>query len=153
MTSLLALKNGQPVAVRKLLGANSWIGLANLANAANAGLVFASFDRLGLVVVLAAVPFVALFLVTIRARVHGAAAGEQRPAALRQREALRRRALRHAAVGMLQGAATTCAPRLRLPHSAGREVGVAHHASQFSQGLSIVLVAAEDAAAQPRPAR
>ena len=72
MTTLLALKNGQPVAVRKLLGANSWIGLAYLANASSAGLVFASFDRLGLVVVLAAVPIVALFLVTIRARFHGA---------------------------------------------------------------------------------
>ena len=68
MTSLLALKNGQPVAVRKLLGANSWIGLAYLANASSAGPVFASFDRLGLVVVLAAVPLVAVFLVTIRAR-------------------------------------------------------------------------------------
>jgi hypothetical protein len=77
MTTLLALKNGKPIEVRKILVANSWIGVAYLANASSAGLVYVSFDRFGLVVLLAAVPIVALFLVTIRARFHCADAGRQ----------------------------------------------------------------------------
>jgi hypothetical protein len=76
MTTLLALKSGRPVAVGKILGTNSWIGLAYLASASSAGLVYVSFDRLGLVVLLAAMPLVALFLVTIRARFHRFEAAE-----------------------------------------------------------------------------
>ena len=66
--SLLALKKGEAINVRRILNAHSWIGVAYLANASSAALVFVSFDRVGLPVLLAAMPIIALFLVTINTR-------------------------------------------------------------------------------------
>ena len=68
MASLITLKKGEAVDVRRILNGNSWIGLAYLANASSAGLVFVSFDRVGIPLLLAAVPIIALFLATINAR-------------------------------------------------------------------------------------
>src|ERR1700688_1165906 len=42
MASLISLKNGKAVDVRKILSANSWIGLVYLASAAIAGLIYIS---------------------------------------------------------------------------------------------------------------
>jgi hypothetical protein len=68
MVSLIKLKKGAAIDVRGILNENSWIGLAYLANASSATLVFVSFDRVGLPVLLAAMPIIALFLFTINAR-------------------------------------------------------------------------------------
>jgi hypothetical protein len=70
MVSLLALKKGEAINVRRILNAHSWIGVAYLANASNAGLIYVSLDRFGLPLILAAVPIITLFLVTINARFH-----------------------------------------------------------------------------------
>ena len=64
----IKLKKGAAIDVRGILNENSWIGLAYLANASSATLVFVSFDRVGLPVLLAAMPIIALFLFTINAR-------------------------------------------------------------------------------------
>jgi len=68
MASLISLKKGEAVNVRRILNGNSWIGLAYLANASSAALVFVSFDRVGIPVLLAAAPIIALFMFTINAR-------------------------------------------------------------------------------------
>src|SRR2546421_1767780 len=61
MASLITLKNGKTVNVRKILSANSWIGLAYLASAAIAGLVYIDDDRFVTPALLAAVPIIAMF--------------------------------------------------------------------------------------------
>jgi len=66
MVSLISLKKGEPVDALKQLKDNRWIGLAYMASASIAGLVYVSFDRFGTPVLLAAVPIIAMFLTTIR---------------------------------------------------------------------------------------
>jgi hypothetical protein len=87
MTTLIALKQGEPVDVRRILSANSWIGFAYLASASNAGLVYVSFERFGTPVLLATLPILALFLVTIHARFRRTEAAEGQVAELQEREA------------------------------------------------------------------
>jgi PAS domain S-box-containing protein len=99
--TLIALKQGEPVDVRRVLGANSWIGIAYMASASNAGLVYVSFERFGTPVLLATVPILALFLVTIHARFRRSEAAERHVAELQEREARFRSAFTDAAVGMV----------------------------------------------------
>src|SRR5438132_475233 len=61
MASLIWLKNGKPIIVRALLNDNGWIGLAYMASASIAGLIYISFDRFGTPVLLAALPIIAMF--------------------------------------------------------------------------------------------
>ena len=77
MASLIALKKGEPIDARKLLNGNGWIGLAYMASASIAGLVYVSFDRFGTPVLLAAVPIIAMFLATIHSYFRQSEAAER----------------------------------------------------------------------------
>lgn len=101
MASLITLKNGQAVKVRRILSAHSWIGLAYLASAAIAGLVYVYVGRFVTPALLAAVPIIAMFLATINARFRQSEAAERRVAQLQESEARLRSAFTYAAVGML----------------------------------------------------
>ena len=101
MASLISLKNGKAVDVRRILSANSWIGLVYLASAAIAGLVYIYDDRFVTPALLAAVPIIAMFLATINTRFRQSEAAERRVAQLQESEARLRSAFSHAAVGML----------------------------------------------------
>ena len=101
MASLIALKNGEAVNVRRILSANSWIGLAYLASAAIAGLIYIYVGQFVTPALLAAVPIIAMFLATINARFRQSEAAERRVAQLQESEARLRSAFTHAAVGMV----------------------------------------------------
>ena len=101
MASLITLKNGKAVNVQRILSSNSWIGLAYLASAAIAGLVYIDDDRFVTPALLAAVPIIAMFLATINARFRQSEAAERELAQLQQSETRLRSAFTHAAVGML----------------------------------------------------
>lgn len=101
MASLIALKKGETVNVRRILSANSWIGLTYLASAAMAGLVYVYDARFVTPALLAAVPIIAMFLATINSRFRQSEAAERRVAQLQESEARLRSAFTHAAVGML----------------------------------------------------
>ena len=119
MASLISLKKGEPIDARKLINANGWIGLAYMATASIAGLVYVSFDRFGMPVLLAAVPIIAMFLATIHSYFRQSEAAEraqkermlsaEREAAqaarhvteLQESEARFHSAFTHAAVGMM----------------------------------------------------
>ena len=101
MASLITLKNGKAVKVPRILSANSWIGLAYLASAAIAGLVYIDDHRFVTPALLAAVPIIAMFLATINARFRQSEAAERELAQLQQSETRLRSAFTHAAVGML----------------------------------------------------
>src|SRR5438270_3591634 len=101
MASLITLKNGKAVKVPRILSANSWIGLAYLASAAIAGLVYIDDHRFATPALLAAVPIIAMFLATINARFRQSEAAERELAQLQQSETRLRSAFTHAAVGML----------------------------------------------------
>jgi PAS domain S-box-containing protein len=101
MASLIALKNGEAVNVRRILSANSWIGLAYLASAAIAGLIYIYDSRFVTPALLAAVPIIAMFLATINTRFRQSEAAERHVAQLQESEARLRSAFTHAAVGMV----------------------------------------------------
>jgi diguanylate cyclase (GGDEF)-like protein/PAS domain S-box-containing protein len=118
MAALIALKKGERIAARTLLNDNGWIGLAYLASASIAGMVYVSFDRFGTPVLLAAVPIIAMFLATIHSHFRQSEAAERASkervlsaerearqvarhmAELRESEARFHSAFTHAAVGM-----------------------------------------------------
>ena len=101
MASLITLKNGKAVNVQRILSSNSWIGLAYLASAAIAGLVYIYDGRFVTPALLAAVPIIAMFLATINARFRQSEAAEREVAQLQESEKRLRSAFTHAAVGMV----------------------------------------------------
>jgi len=64
MASLITLKQSQPLRPWEILRSHSWMALVNLASAALAGLLFAGYDTLGAGVFLAALPVIAVVMVT-----------------------------------------------------------------------------------------
>ena len=101
MASLISLKNGKAVNVRRILSANSWIGLVYLASAAIAGLIYIYVGSFVTPALLAAVPIIAMFLATINARFRQSEAAERDVAQLQESETRLRSAFTHAAVGMV----------------------------------------------------
>jgi PAS domain S-box-containing protein len=101
MASLISLKNGKAVDVRRILSANSWIGLVYLASAAIAGLIYIYVGRFVTPALLAAAPIIAMFLATINARFRQSEAAERDVAQLQESETRLRSAFTHAAVGMV----------------------------------------------------
>src|SRR5256885_40113 len=100
------------VHVRRILSANSWIGLAYLASAAIAGLIYIYVGQFVTPALLAAVPIIAMFLATINARFRQSEAAERRVVQLQESEARLRSAFTHAAVGMV-----LVAPAWRILHA------------------------------------
>jgi len=66
MASLITLKQSQPLRPWEILRSHSWMALVNLASAALAALLFAGYDTLGAGVFLAALPVIAVVMVTHR---------------------------------------------------------------------------------------
>ena len=64
-STLLALKTGAPIAPGHWLREYSWIGLAYAASASIAGLLFISFERFGISVLMVSVPVITMFLSTL----------------------------------------------------------------------------------------
>jgi len=66
MASLITLKQRLPLRPWAILRDHSWMGLVNLASAALAALLFAGYEKLGAGILLAAVPVIALVMLTHR---------------------------------------------------------------------------------------
>ena len=98
--TLFALKTNNPVTplvwVRKL----SWVGLAYVASASIAGLLYMSFERFGLPVLLVSVPVIAMFLSTLHSNFKRREADERHVEELRASESRFHSAFTHAAIGM-----------------------------------------------------
>jgi signal transduction histidine kinase/DNA-binding response OmpR family regulator len=65
MVSLITLKRSERVRPLGVLRENGWIGLAYAASASISGLVFVSYEELGVSVLLTAIPIIAMFLSTL----------------------------------------------------------------------------------------
>jgi diguanylate cyclase (GGDEF)-like protein/PAS domain S-box-containing protein len=63
--SLVTLKRGEPVHALRTLWNHGWLGLMHAASASVAGLLYVSFDRFGVPVLMATVPILAMFLSTV----------------------------------------------------------------------------------------
>jgi diguanylate cyclase (GGDEF)-like protein/PAS domain S-box-containing protein len=118
MASLITLKHGEPMRVGRNLWSNGWLGLMYAASASIAGLLYVSFDRFGVPVLMATVPILAMFLSTVhfylreaelndRVRKERTAAAEREAAEnakhlaeLRESEDRFHSAFTHAAIGM-----------------------------------------------------
>ena len=116
--SLLTLKRGEPVHALRTLRSHGWLALMHAASASVAGLLYVSFDRFGVPVLIATVPILAMFLSTVhfylreielndrvrRERIaaaeRGAAETAKHLAELRESEDRFHSAFTHAAIGM-----------------------------------------------------
>jgi diguanylate cyclase (GGDEF)-like protein/PAS domain S-box-containing protein len=65
MASLVTLKRGEPVHPLRILREHAWLGLMHAASASIAGLLYVSFDRFGISILVATVPIIAMFLSTL----------------------------------------------------------------------------------------
>jgi diguanylate cyclase (GGDEF)-like protein/PAS domain S-box-containing protein len=99
-SALFALKSSAPITpvawIRKL----SWVGLAYVASASIAGLLYMSFERFGLPVLLVSVPVIAMFLSTLHSNFQRREADERHVEELRASESRFHSAFTHAAIGM-----------------------------------------------------
>jgi diguanylate cyclase (GGDEF)-like protein/PAS domain S-box-containing protein len=118
MASLITLKQSQPLRPWEILRSHSWMALINLASAALAALLFAGYDTLGAGVFLAALPVIAVVMVTHRVYLRHiednklaqqqrvlvaereAAEAARHLAALQVSESRFQKAFAHAAIGM-----------------------------------------------------
>ena len=118
MASLATLKLGEPLHRLRVLWSHGWLGLMYAASASVAGLLYVSFDRVGIPVLVATVPILALLLSTVhfylrevdindRVRRERVAAAERQSAEtakhlaeLRESEDRFHSAFNHAAIGM-----------------------------------------------------
>ena len=114
MASLITLKAGQPLRPLQILRDHLWLALVYCASAAIAGLIYVGYDKLGAGIVLAAIPVIAVVLLTHRLYLGHLEATEQakhaaeRQAAeatrhladLQKSESRFQNAFSHAAIGM-----------------------------------------------------
>jgi diguanylate cyclase (GGDEF)-like protein/PAS domain S-box-containing protein len=101
MASLISLKKRARIDPWTLLRDNGWIGLAYMASASIAGLIYVSFDRFGAPVLLATVPIIAMFLATVHSYFRQSEAAARHVAELKESEGRFHSAFTHAAVGMM----------------------------------------------------
>jgi len=118
MASLGTLRRGEPLHPWRALWSHGWLGLMYAASASVAGLLYVSFDRFGIPVLVATVPILAMFLSTVhfylreaelndRVREERSAAAKREAAEnakhlaeLRESEDRFHSAFNHAAIGM-----------------------------------------------------
>jgi diguanylate cyclase (GGDEF)-like protein/PAS domain S-box-containing protein len=77
IASLISLKKGELIDVRKLVNGSGWIGLTYTASASIAGLLYVSFDHFGTPVLMAAVPIITMFLATVHSYFRQSEAAER----------------------------------------------------------------------------
>ena len=99
-STLFALKNHTPFTPIVWLRKMSWIGLAYVASASIAGLLYMSFERFGLPVLLVAVPVIAMFLSSLHSYFTRMEADERHVEELKASESRFHSAFTHAAIGM-----------------------------------------------------
>ncbi|HET6263932.1 MAG TPA: EAL domain-containing protein [Usitatibacter sp.] len=99
-STLFALKSRTPVTPLLWIQKNSWIGLTYVACASIAGLLYLSFERFGLPVLLVAVPVIAMFLSSLHSYFSRREADERHVEELRASESRFHSAFTHAAIGM-----------------------------------------------------
>ncbi|MEO5694502.1 MAG: EAL domain-containing protein [Usitatibacter sp.] len=99
-STLIALKNGQPFTPILWIRKMSWIGLAYVASASIAGLLFMSFERFGVAALLVAVPVIAMFITTLHSYFQRRESDERHVEELRASESRFHSAFTHAAIGM-----------------------------------------------------
>ena len=99
-STLFALKSRTPFTPVIWLRKMSWIGLAYVASASIAGLLYLSFERFGLPVLLVAVPVIAMFLSSLHSYFTRKEADERHVEELRASESRFHSAFTHAAIGM-----------------------------------------------------
>jgi diguanylate cyclase (GGDEF)-like protein/PAS domain S-box-containing protein len=99
-STLFALKSRAPFTPLLWIRKNSWIGLAYVASASIAGLLYLSFERFGLPVLLVGVPVIAMFLSSLHSYFSRREADERHVEELRASESRFHSAFTHAAIGM-----------------------------------------------------
>ena len=98
--TLLALKRREPVRLRTWWDDMVWIGLAYMASGLISGLLYASFERLGLPVLLVTAPMIVMFLHALHVQFEKREADERHMQELRASESRFHGAFTHAAIGM-----------------------------------------------------
>ncbi|HET7731992.1 MAG TPA: EAL domain-containing protein [Usitatibacter sp.] len=99
-STLFALKNHTPVTPIAWVRSFMWIGLAYVTSASIAGMLFVSFERFGLPVLLVAVPVIAMFLSTLHSYFQRKESDERHVEELKASESRFHSAFTHAAIGM-----------------------------------------------------
>jgi diguanylate cyclase (GGDEF)-like protein/PAS domain S-box-containing protein len=99
-SALFALKNNTPIAPVAWLKNLGWIGFAYVTSASIAGLLYMSFERFGLPVLLVSVPVIVMFLSTLHSYFQRKEADERHVEELKASESRFHSAFTHAAIGM-----------------------------------------------------
>jgi diguanylate cyclase (GGDEF)-like protein/PAS domain S-box-containing protein len=99
-STLFALKNSTPLEPMAWLRSLGWIGLAYITSASIAGLLFLSFERFGLAVLLVSVPVIVMFLSTLHSYFQRKEDDERHVEELKASESRFHSAFTHAAIGM-----------------------------------------------------
>jgi diguanylate cyclase (GGDEF)-like protein/PAS domain S-box-containing protein len=99
-STLIALKNGSAFAPFRWWRDLGWIAMAYMASASIAGLLFVSFERFGVPVLLVAVPLITMFLSSLHSYFQRKEADEQHMQELKASESRFHSAFTHAAIGM-----------------------------------------------------
>ena len=99
-STLFALKNRTPFTPLLWVRKNSWIGLAYVASASIAWLLYMSFERFGMPVLLVAVPVIAMFLSSLHSYFTRKESDERHVEELKASESRFHSAFTHAAIGM-----------------------------------------------------
>jgi diguanylate cyclase (GGDEF)-like protein/PAS domain S-box-containing protein len=99
-STLIALKRSLPVTPGKWLRESGWIGLAYVAGASVAGVLYVSFEQFGLPALLVSVPLVAMFISTVHYYFQHKEADARHVEELKESESRFHSAFSHAAIGM-----------------------------------------------------
>ncbi|HET9578610.1 MAG TPA: EAL domain-containing protein [Usitatibacter sp.] len=99
-STLIALKNRAPVSPLKWWRSMGWISMAYMTSGSIAGLLFISFERFGVPVLLVGVPLITMFLSSLHSYFQRKEADEQHMQQLKASESRFHSAFTHAAIGM-----------------------------------------------------
>ncbi len=99
-STLIALKRGTGFTPQRWLKDMSWIGLAYVAGAAIACVLYFSFDHFGLPALLIAVPLIVMFISSLHFYFEHKESGERHMEELKESESRFHSAFTHAAIGM-----------------------------------------------------
>ena len=100
MSTLIALKRQAPIAPRRWLREMGWMGLAYVAGASIASVLYFSFDHFGLPALLIAVPLIVMFISSLHFYFQHKESGERHVEELKESESRFHSAFTHAAIGM-----------------------------------------------------
>jgi diguanylate cyclase (GGDEF)-like protein/PAS domain S-box-containing protein len=99
-STMFALKSGAPFTPLRWWRSMGWIAMAYMASASISGLLFVSFERFGVPVLLVAVPLITMFITSLHSYFQRKEADEEHMQELKASESRFHSAFTHAAVGM-----------------------------------------------------